>query len=273
MATFSNKDFDSTLYHAYRPVYHQGTYELIYDYHEKKGGQFDAAADVGTGTGQAAAKLADKFKNVVGTDISEKMLEAVDTKPNLRFQACPAEKLPFADDSLDLVSTFEAMHYFKRDEYFKEVQRVLKPNGTIAIVVYHLPFAKGMPEVSQAIDKLIYEKLTDSWDEGRFLVDNLYRDITFPFDNVTRYFRPDNKVEECPGITSPYPILEQDMTLKHFELYCKTWSGYAKHMKNHTEDPVDSTIKEISDILNSKSLDSTTLTLVWPSSIILGTKK
>ncbi|KAJ2960699.1 hypothetical protein NQZ79_g3973 [Umbelopsis isabellina] len=73
MTTFSNKDFDSALYHAARPVYHEGTYELIYDYHQKKGGKFDKAADVGTGTGQAALKLADKFKSVIGTDISEKV--------------------------------------------------------------------------------------------------------------------------------------------------------------------------------------------------------
>lgn len=91
------------------------------------------------------------------------MLDAAEKKPNLQFQACPAEKLPFADSSLDLVSTFEAMHYFKYDEYFKEVQRVLKPNGTLAVVVYHLPHAKDMPEVSQAIDRLIYEKLQSSW--------------------------------------------------------------------------------------------------------------
>lgn len=90
---------------------------------------------------------------------------------------------------------------------------------------------------------------------------------------MTRYFSPESKSKECPGVTSPYPILEQDMTLKQFELYCKTWSGYAKHMKSHREDPVDATIKEISDILNSKSLDSTSLRLIWPSSVVLGTKK
>lgn len=90
---------------------------------------------------------------------------------------------------------------------------------------------------------------------------------------MTRYFSPESKDKSCPGVVSPYPILEQNMTLRQFEMYCKTWSGYAKYMKSHNEDPVDATIKEISGMLNSNSLDSTTLRLVWPSSVVLGTKK
>jgi methylase of polypeptide subunit release factors len=54
-------------------VYNKATYDLIYDYHTKKGGQFEVAIDVATGTGQVAANLADKFKQVHGTDLSARV--------------------------------------------------------------------------------------------------------------------------------------------------------------------------------------------------------
>ena len=46
-----------------------------------------------------------------------------------------AEKLPFEDDFLDLVTAFETVYYWKPiDTCFREVRRVLKEDGEFAVI-------------------------------------------------------------------------------------------------------------------------------------------
>ncbi|KAI8575888.1 hypothetical protein K450DRAFT_259678 [Umbelopsis ramanniana AG] len=255
MATFSNKTFNSGLYAEFRPIYNKATYDLIYDYHSKKGGQFEVAVDVATGTGQAASHLADKFKKVHGTDLSARMLESAVKKDNIDYQACPAESLPFADASVDLLTTFEAMHYFDTDRFFKEVKRVLKPNGTLAILVYNLPIIKDEPEMNLRFEELVSIALKDSWNTGMDSVKSLYSNI------------------HIIGSTTTEPILEQKMSLTQFKQYCKTWSSYARYLENHTDDPIDEMIDDFAKIAQADDLDSHYITPQWATCLILGTYK
>lgn len=87
------------------------------------------------------------------------MLESAIKKPNVDYQACPAEELPFADESIDTLTTFEALHYFNHQKYFAEVHRVLKPNGTIGILAYSYPRIKGEPEMTARFEKHAFETL------------------------------------------------------------------------------------------------------------------
>jgi ubiquinone/menaquinone biosynthesis C-methylase UbiE len=93
------------------------------------------------------------------------MLESAVKKDNVDYQACPAESLPFEDASVDVVTTFEAMHYFDLDRFFTEVKRVLKPNGTLAILVYSLPIIKDEPEMNLRFEELVSVALKSSWSE------------------------------------------------------------------------------------------------------------
>jgi len=93
------------------------------------------------------------------------MLESAVKKDNVDYQACPAENLPFEDASVDVVTTFEAMHYFDLDRFFKEVKRVLKPNGTLAVLVYSLPIIKDEPEMNLRFEELVSVALKNSWSE------------------------------------------------------------------------------------------------------------
>ena len=55
----------------------------------------------------------------------------------MSFKVSPAEKMPFLDaNSVDLVTCAQAIHWFDRDAFFKEVKRVLKINGTLAVIGY-----------------------------------------------------------------------------------------------------------------------------------------
>ncbi|KAG2183555.1 hypothetical protein INT43_006561 [Umbelopsis isabellina] len=271
MATFSRTTFNSSLYRSFRPVYSKTTYDLIYEYHKQKGGKFNVALDIGTGTGQVATVLAETFAKVHATDLSEKMLQAADKRPNISYSACPAEKLPFEDKSVDVITTAQAFHWFKHDQFFEEAKRVLKPNGTIAIIGYEYARIRESKQASSLIRKIGLETFGDYWDSGRKILENLYRDIPIPYPNTTYYFSPGDADITNIGNPTPETIMEKVMTLEAFKNYMHTWSSYANYMKEHSEDPVDSMMNEIAKLLNADNLEKHLVTVEWPAVLILTT--
>jgi ubiquinone/menaquinone biosynthesis C-methylase UbiE len=87
--------------------------------------------DVGTGTGAGALALARRFPQaeIVGVDLSERMLEQArrntpeDLRGRVTFRQGDASKLPFGDASFDLASHANMI------PFFDEVARVVAPGG------------------------------------------------------------------------------------------------------------------------------------------------
>jgi len=46
----------------------------------------------------------------------------------------PAENIPAADASADLILVVEALHWFNLEAFFAEVGRVLRPGGVLAVL-------------------------------------------------------------------------------------------------------------------------------------------
>lgn len=98
------------------------------------------ALDIATGTGFTALALAPRVREVVGTDVSPKMLEQAERRAaewhieNARWQAAPAEAQPFPAASFDLVTCRIAPHHFESvPAFLKETMRVLRPGGVFAL--------------------------------------------------------------------------------------------------------------------------------------------
>ncbi len=96
------------------------------------------AADLGTGAGFTAFGMADYSHRVVATDPTRPMLEQARRLgrerglTNLALIRNVAEALPFADGSLDLVTSRVAGHHFADlDRALDEVRRVLKVGGVL----------------------------------------------------------------------------------------------------------------------------------------------
>ena len=91
--------------------------------------------DVGTGTGLGAFAIASRFPDadVVGVDLSEDMVAEARRKapPELavrvRFEQADAARLPFVDESFDLVALGNMI------PFFDELARVLAPGGTLLV--------------------------------------------------------------------------------------------------------------------------------------------
>jgi ubiquinone/menaquinone biosynthesis C-methylase UbiE len=93
--------------------------------------------DVGCGTGNYAAALTESTGcRMFGVDPSEQMLaRARGAAPWESLLHARAEKLPFDDNSFDLVMSTDVIHHIdNRDAYFHEAARVLRPGGHIATV-------------------------------------------------------------------------------------------------------------------------------------------
>ncbi len=126
------------------PIYSQVRtidYELI-NYITKKLAfkQTIVAADIGCGDGRYSIKLIEKLRNRLSltcVDVNYEMLQQISkissNFQNLQTKQAIAEELPFADNSLDCIFSFNAIHHFKINEFAKECNRVLKNNGVLFI--------------------------------------------------------------------------------------------------------------------------------------------
>ncbi len=98
--------------------------------------------DVGSGIGGPARTLAGEFgAKVTGLDITEEFCrtareftELVGLSEKVSFHCGSALEMPFEDESFDVVWTqFAAMNIPERDKLYREMFRVLRPGGTLAI--------------------------------------------------------------------------------------------------------------------------------------------
>jgi demethylmenaquinone methyltransferase/2-methoxy-6-polyprenyl-1,4-benzoquinol methylase len=113
--------------------------------------------DIAGGTGDLALAFAKKVGatgRVVHTDINEAMLRTgrdrlLDAGVSLPTLVCDAEKLPFAQDSFDLVAVaFGLRNMTHKDLALAEMNRVLKPGGKLLV----LEFSRVAKPLEKAYD-------------------------------------------------------------------------------------------------------------------------
>ena len=99
--------------------------------------------DIGCGGGLNIKRLLKKAKkgHVYGVDISpvsvskSKATNKKEIGKRCEVYQGSAEKLPFKDNSLDLVTAFETVYFWKNiEDCFREVRRVLRSGGTFAVI-------------------------------------------------------------------------------------------------------------------------------------------
>lgn len=105
----------------------------------------ETVLDVGCGTGIAARYAAEKMKSagrIIGVDINAGMLSVAKSLTSaigehIQWHESSAEKLPFPDHSIDVILCAQCLQFVKnRDAALREMQRVLKPEGRLAISLW-----------------------------------------------------------------------------------------------------------------------------------------
>lgn len=141
------------------------------------------AWDVGTGSGQAATQLAEFFNAVLATDSSEAQVSQAKPNEKITFLALPAEDSQLADASCDLVTAANAVHWFDLDAFYNEVNRVLKPQGVIAVWGYGWLIG---PDYMKDVLEAFYDHVRPYWPEPTKYVQEKYRNLPFPFAEIEK---------------------------------------------------------------------------------------
>jgi demethylmenaquinone methyltransferase/2-methoxy-6-polyprenyl-1,4-benzoquinol methylase len=116
----------------------------------------DRVLDVGCGTGFATEGLLEHTENVHGLDQSvhqmEKAWDKLGKRDPVSFYRGDAERLPFKDDTFDVVWSSGSIEYWPNPVVaLRDMRRVVKPGGQVLVVGPNYPKSSVMQKVADAI--------------------------------------------------------------------------------------------------------------------------
>jgi SAM-dependent methyltransferase len=208
--------FAADSYRSFRPRYPAALFDWIASFTPGH----DRAWDCGTGSGQAAVALAERYGEVMATDPSMAQLASAERAAGVSYLAMTAERGAFAARSMDVVTAAQALHWFDCRAFFPEVDRVLRPGGVLAVWSY------GLLTIDPKIDALLrpfyVETLGPYWPAERALVDSGYAGIELPY----------------PEIAAPAFTMEATWSLSQLAGYLSTWSAVGRYRTTLGADPL-----------------------------------
>jgi SAM-dependent methyltransferase len=141
-----------------------------------------SAWDCGTGNGQAAIGFAEFFDSIEATDASSEQIAHAQPHPRVHYRVALAEASGLADQSVDLVSVAQALHWFDLDRFFAEVQRVARPNAVVTVYGYTWFYLS--PMLDALTERWLLQPVQSYWSANNRLLWDGYRTIDFPFEDL-----------------------------------------------------------------------------------------
>lgn len=209
--------------------------------------------DCACGNGQATLDLAARFDKVIATDASREQIASAAPQPRIEYRVAPAEQSGLPDQSVALVTVAQAWHWFDSDRFSTEVQRVLTPNGVIAVWAYGINTVAG-DDANQLVQDFYMKTVGPYWPPERKLVEEGYRTIPFPY------------VE----ITPPVFHMEARWTLEQLLGYFSTWSATNRYMKATGRNPLEPLAADLKRIWGEADSPRQ---IVWPLTLRVGRKR
>lgn len=136
--------------------------------------------DVGCGTG-ANLEMLSQFGVAQGVDVSDEALEFCRAK-GLKVEKGFAEKLPFANESFDIVTALDVVEHLDDDVAgLREMHRVLQPNGRALIFVPAFMWLWGVQDdISHHRIRYTRKQIVERLQKAGFKIERAtYANITF----------------------------------------------------------------------------------------------
>lgn len=210
-------------YARFRPHYPKELYEYLYS----QLSHFNTAWDCGTGNGQVASVLSDKFNKVYASDISKNQLSKAVPRENIEYFIAPAEQTNIPSGTVDLITVAQALHWFDSEHFFKEVKRVSQPHGMLSYWGYNLL------QINEHIDPLIKDfhdhVLNMYWDDERKILLDEYESIKFPLINKKK-------------VRFNYQV---KWTIDELEGYLNSWSALQSFIRQNNNNPIPVLIQQL----------------------------
>jgi SAM-dependent methyltransferase len=207
---------DSASYARFRPGYPPA----LFDWLATLTGHRGVVWDCGTGTGQAAVLLAPHFRTVIASDASRSQIRAAARAPGVHYLAATAEASGLRDGAIDLVTVAQAMHWLDRERFFRELDRVLAPDGALAIWSYGM--VRSSPEIDAVIEPFYRDTVGPWWPPERSHVESGYRSFALPIEEAA----------------TPAFAMTARLTLSALLGYVRTWSAVGRYQRDTGIDPV-----------------------------------
>ena len=207
------------------------------------------ALDCGCGTGQLATRLGDHFASVTATDASAAQIANATPHPHVAYRVAPAERSGLTAGSVDLVTVAQAAHWLDLDAFHAEVRRIARPGAVLALITYGILHLDGEPE--PLVQRFYREVLGPYWPSERRHVEDGYRSLPFPFDEIP----------------APPMAIELSWTLADLLGYLDTWSAVRGLEAARGREPIEAFQRELGAAWGEAGL---LRTVRWPIAMRLG---
>ncbi|CAH2308108.1 methyltransferase DDB_G0268948 [Pelobates cultripes] len=243
----------ASYYQKYRFSPPQEVQDLIFNYMgERLSKPYGFAVDVGCGTGQSTRILVPYFEKILGTDISPAQIEEASKAndiPNVTYCVSPAEEVPVDECSVDLVTACAAAHWFSIEKFYKEVDRILKPRGCLAIFTYIPDMEVHYKDRSEQLTKVFKEgqKMLAPYENEKVrLVKTGYKDL---FDAI-----PYTDKKRVENMTTKMPMLLSDFLglIQTFSMF----QDFLKHEPKKAKEFIVTTEKRFLEIMGVSSTET-----------------
>jgi hypothetical protein len=213
----------SAAYAAFRPRYPAALFDWLASLAPARRLAWDAA----TGNGQAALPLAARFEHVVATDASAAQLREAAPHARIEYRAARAEDGGLPEAGVDLLTVAQAAHWFELPAFHGQAARALVPRGIVALWCYGLLSIE--PRLDERLHAFYVDVVGPYWPPERRLVDEGYRGMAFPFEELA----------------APKFVMERELTLPALAGYLGTWSAVQAFRSSLGRDPVEPLVREL----------------------------
>ncbi|MGC0419673.1 class I SAM-dependent methyltransferase [Embleya sp. AB8] len=129
--------------------------------------------DLAAGTGKLTRLLVERGARVVAVEPSAAMRETfARVLPDVPVHDGTAERIPAPDGAFDVVTVAQAFHWFEPRPALREIARVLRPGGVLALLWNERDeadeFVTGLHAVAEWPFPFLHDYAVDVADSGRF---------------------------------------------------------------------------------------------------------